>query len=367
MRLRVRGPSGTSAISLPDTSTWGDLKSEISQKTHVGDFDIKYGYPPQTLDTTSISDTTLLSDLDVKLDGEQLTIAPHSVSISSSSNRRTSGTAPHLSAAGTLPALDSIKAPIHEAGDFPDESSTVTEQNAAAPLSLTRKPNPSVDDDPPEIPLPALEGILVLRIMPDDNSCMFRALGSAVLGSSLDSMNELRSIVAQTIQTQPDLYTSGLLEKAPDEYCRWIQREDSWGGGIELSILSQYFDIEICSINVQDGGIDRFNEGKHSRCILVYSGIHYDVLAVSPAAGVSPEFDRKMFEVARLGDQGEEEDGGALIAARELCAKLRERHYYTDTAGFDIRCNVCGWMGKGEKGATEHAKTTGHMDFGEAG
>lgn len=176
---------------------------------------------------------------------------------------------------------------------------------------------------------------------------------------------QLRSIVAQTIQSNPDLYTTGMLERPPNDYCAWIQREDSWGGGIELSILSQYFDIEICSINVQDLRVDRFNEGKPRRCILVYSGIHYDVIALASMSGASPDFDRKVYEVARI-EGMDDEDGGALEGARELCKVLQGRHYFTDTHGFPIKCNVCGWTGKGEKGATEHAKQTGHMDFGEA-
>lgn len=142
-----------------------------------------------------------------------------------------------------------------------------------------------------------------------------------------------------------------MLERPPNDYCAWIQREDSWGGGIELSILSTYFDIEICSINVQDLRIDRFNEGKPSRCILVYSGIHYDVVALAPMQGAGPDLDRKIFEVARFDDL--EEDGGALQGARELCQVLQSRHYFTDTHGFDIKCNLCAWTGKGEKSATE--------------
>ena len=212
---------------------------------------------------------------------------------------------------------------------------------------------------------------------------MFRALSSAVLGSALDGMTELRSVVAQTIQSNPDLYTKGMLEKEPSAYCRWIQREDSWGGGIELSILSQHFNIEICSINVQDLRIDKFNEGQPTRCVLVYSGIHYDVCAVTPFAGAEPEFDRKVFDVVRTGD--EEMDGGALEAARELCKVLQGRHYCkflravcfwcrklthlrppdTDTHGFTVKCNTCGQSGTGEQWAVQHAQGTGHGDFGE--
>ncbi len=119
--------------------------------------------------------------------------------------------------------------------------------------------------------------------MEDDNSCLFRAFSSAVFGQSLDSMYELRSLVASHIQSQPATYSAAVLEKSPDAYCKWIQRDDAWGGAIELGILSQEFNVEICSINVQDLRVDRFNEGQPTRCILVYSGIHYDVVALSPS------------------------------------------------------------------------------------
>lgn len=52
-------------------------------------------------------------------------------------------------------------------------------------------------------------------------------------------------------------------------------------------------------------------------------------------------------------------DDSVLDAARELVGKLKEQHYYTDTATFDLRCGVCGEGLKGEKGAREHAMNTG--------
>jgi ubiquitin thioesterase OTU1 len=86
---------------------------------------------------------------------------------------------------------------------------------------------------------------------------MFRAFGTAVLPGDDHSMTELRALVASTIQEQPDIYTEAVLDQKPDEYCRWIQTEDAWGGAIEMSILSQHFDIEICSIDVQVGDPSR--------------------------------------------------------------------------------------------------------------
>ncbi|KAK4556525.1 ubiquitin-specific protease otu1 [Recurvomyces mirabilis] len=350
MRLRVRGPQGVAAITIDDNATWSDLRHEISEKTGVSDFDLKYGYPPQAFNTESVDGATKLADLSVKLNGEQLTVAPRNIQASLSNPM--ANTQPQT--VKPLPSRDQTAPPAYQQGDFPDQQ-----------LSLQRsaKKTGDVESDPPEVPVPQLEGVMILRVMPDDNSCMFRALSSAVLGSALDGMTELRSIVAQTIQGNPELYTKGMLEKEPSDYCKWISREDSWGGGIELSILSQHFDIEIASINVQDVRIDRFNEGRPTRCILVYSGIHYDVVAVTPFAGADPEFDRKVFDVVRTGD--EEMDGGALGAARELCKVLQGRHYFTDTHGFDVLCNQCGQSGKGQMWAVEHARTTGHTNFGE--
>lgn len=339
-------------ISLDDDATWSDLKHEITAKSGVPDFDLKYGYPPQPFNTESIDGAMKLSDLSVNLNGEQVIVMPRNIQATLSSPM--SGTQPPLQAGNLLPPQNLTSPVKHQPEDFPDEQ----------PLNLSRKQNPgNLESDPPEIPVPQLDGVLVLRVMPDDNSCMFRALSSAVLGSALDGMTELRSVVAQTIQAKPEFYTKGMLEKEPSAYCRWIQREDSWGGGIELSILSEHFDIEISSINVQDGRVDTFNEGCPTRCILVYSGIHYDVCAVTPYAGADPGSDRKVFDVLRV--ESEEMDGGALQAAKDLCKVLRERHYFTDTFGFDIKCKQCGQQGKGQQWAVEHAKETGHGDFGE--
>jgi ubiquitin thioesterase OTU1 len=68
--------------------------------------------------------------------------------------------------------------------------------------------------------------------------------------------------------------------------------------------------------------------------------------------------DTKIFEAV---------DPVVLEKAKELCKVLQGKHYYTDTSGFTVRCNVCGGTFTGERGATKHAAETGHYDFGEAG
>ncbi|MCJ1295266.1 ubiquitin-specific protease otu1 [Xylographa carneopallida] len=343
MRIRIRGPKGQTVINLPDDASVADLQTQISEATSIKDYEIKYGYPPQSLPLEEYTKSSKLSDIGVNLNGEQLIVSEKAGVDAIASSDPT------------------FQAALPKTKDRKPASSLSTRDTMAsqAPLSLTHKPPPT---DAPELPLPTHEGTLILRIMPDDNSCLFRAFNSAFFGA-MDNMQELRSIIAQTIQAQPDAYPAVVLEKDPDDYCRWIQTSDAWGGAIELDILSRHFDIEICSIDVQALRVDRFNEGRPSRCILVYSGIHYDTIALSPSdppyehAFAPPEFDTKVFEAS---------DDGVLEKAVELCKVLHGQHYYTDTAGFSVRCNICGGVFTGEKGATEHASKTGHYDFGEA-
>lgn len=339
MRVRIRGPSGQSTVTFEENTTIEALKQKIAEETSLDAFEIKYGYPPKALNLDKYQPTQILSDLDVKLNGEQLIVSrvesqapPHSqASISTRTN--------------PIPESTNIRPPISSQHHRDQQQ-----------LSLTRKQNEEMSD-PPEIFIPDLGGSLVLRIMPDDNSCLFRAISSAVM-SDMDAVTELRSIVAESIQAEPEKYNKAVLDnKDPDKYCRWIKSADSWGGQVELLILSIYFETEIFSVDVQTLRVDRYNEGAPRRCFVVYSGIHYDTIALS-MFGSAPEEDVKVFEMP-VSDE-------ILPQAIELCRQLQEKHYFTDTAGFKIKCNVCGQMCTGEKGATEHAASTGHYDFGEA-
>ncbi|KAL8732175.1 MAG: hypothetical protein Q9166_002922 [cf. Caloplaca sp. 2 TL-2023] len=378
MRLRIRGPSGQSSITLTDGATVADLHVSILEKTSISDFDLKYGYPPRPLLLDEYNTTSKLSELPIKLEGEQLLVSakpkgtPSTTVSSEPKARSTQEVQKSVQSSGSEVASDNLKHnppdsfSFSAVGEAPAPgllgSPLAPSRNPGQPLSLQRKPN-TMGSDPPEIHLTSHAAKVVLRIMPDDNSCLFRAFGSAFFGI-MDNMTELRSIIASYIQEHKEEYSEVVLEKPPDDYCRWIQTEDAWGGAIELNVLSRHFDIEICSVDVQTLRVDRFNEGMSKRCILVYSGIHYDTIALSQSDPYAtggytlPEEDLKIFDPA---------DDALLAAAVELCAELQKRHYFTDTAGFQVKCNVCKKTFVGEKGATEHASVTGHYNFGEAG
>ncbi|KAL8872314.1 MAG: hypothetical protein Q9174_002038 [Haloplaca sp. 1 TL-2023] len=377
MRIRIRGPSGQTSIALPIDATVADLRASIVKETSITSFDLKLGYPPKSVTLEEYNEAFKLSEIPLKLDGEQVLVSAKSTPApvpNSSSSTGESGiqgaqdpTQPSESGlARANPGAPPNSFSFSGFGEAPPpgmlDTGSTHNRMSSHPLSLQRKPNPTADD-PPEIMLPSRAAKVVLRIMPDDNSCLFRAFGSAFFGI-MDNMTELRSIIASHIQDNNDKYSEVVLEKQPDDYCRWIQTEDAWGGAIELNVLSQQFDIEICSVDVQTSRVDRFNEGMPKRCILVYSGIHYDTIAVSQSNPYTmdgyalPEEDIKIFDA---------QDDAVLAAALELCGELKKKHYYTDTAGFQVRCNICKRTFVGEKGATEHASQSGHYDFGEAG
>lgn len=212
---------------------------------------------------------------------------------------------------------------------------------------------------PPSFTLPvhaALTLLVALRVMPDDNSCMFTAFGGVL--QRADPAPTLRREVAQYILAHPDKFSSVVLEMEPARYARLIQDPDRWGGAIELSILSDIYDIEICSVDVKTQRVDRYGEAKPTRCLLLYSGIHYDRIAFTLDLSLPVEFDEVKWDTS---------NDEVVTMAQKLAKQLKDQHYFTDTTDFVLRCDVpgCGWIGAGMKEASKHMKETGHQALSE--
>lgn len=90
----------------------------------------------------------------------------------------------------------------------------------------------------------------------------------------------MREVIAQHVSTDKDLYNEAILGKPNQEYCDWIRKSSSWGGAIEVSILSSYYGIEIAVVDITNALINRFGEDKlfGNRIFLLFDGIHYDPL-----------------------------------------------------------------------------------------
>lgn len=90
----------------------------------------------------------------------------------------------------------------------------------------------------------------------------------------------MRQIIASEVHNDKSLFSDAFLGRPNDEYCAWIMKEDSWGGAIEVSILSQFYGIEFDVVDIQNALINRFGEDKGygMRGFLLFDGIHYDPL-----------------------------------------------------------------------------------------
>ncbi|KLT43253.1 OTU-domain-containing protein [Cutaneotrichosporon oleaginosum] len=320
--VRLRHPRGVTTIEVdPETQGVRDLKVLIFSSTEIppSEQEIKFGYPPKPLPDTA----GRLASIPITR-GEQLIVT----AVRARSPKR-----------ARRPSVKELD----------------------AELSAPRPPAPAVDtarDMPLEtsesVTLPGDAGYLQLRIVPDDNSCLFSAV-AVVFEGGIEAAQKLRRVVADAIRDDPTTYSDVIQPR--ETYISKILEPNTWGGAVELAIFAQHYQTEIASFDVATGRCDRFGEDQHDqRCLLVYSGIHYDAMTLSPMPAAPPSFHTTVFPLS---------DAAVMDAARTLVQRLKAKKYYTDTANFDLRCGVCGIGLKGEKGAREHAMATGHVEFGE--
>ncbi|KAF9052902.1 hypothetical protein BJ165DRAFT_1523652 [Panaeolus papilionaceus] len=315
--LRIRHANGIATLGVPLDSidiTVNDLQQQIYQVSNVlpSRQILKSGYPPRTLDL--ISELPLQS-LGLK-PGDQIIVGE--------------STAP----------LPVAAAPPRQGSSLPS-----SQQSTTGPDYV------QVDGS-----------FLIHRIVPDDNSCLFSS-AALIFEQSISKASELRQIVAQGIQKDPETYNEAILGMPPSKYVATITKPSTWGGAIELGILAAHYQAEIASIDVETGRIDYFSPGDHRtgmRCIMIYSGIHYDAASLAPMAEAPAEWHQTLFSI-----KSNDDSDPILAAAKKLAAILRSKRAFTNTATFDLKCEQCGQGLKGEKGARAHAEATGHTSFGE--
>ncbi|KAK6907976.1 ubiquitin thioesterase OTU1 [Kwoniella mangroviensis CBS 8886] len=352
--VRLRAPRGVSTLDFdPDQTTIEDLRILIFSSTEIppSEQELKYSYPPKALPDSN--NQQKLSTIPITK-GEQIIVTslpPATSSAQSSTSASTSSTKVGPGTTAKIPT--------------PAPSIKPTNESISAPSPIHSPPRPESPLGQNDIPLETNDsvalpgrdaGYLQLRVVPDDNSCLFSAIG-VVFEGGIEAAQKLRKVVADAIRDDPFTYSDVMLGQPADQYIDKMQKPDTWGGAIELSIFSKHYKTEISSFDVASGRCDRFGQDDYDwRCLLVYSGIHYDALTLSPLPSSPPSFHTTIFPITDL---------TILPTAQKLVDQLKSRHYYTDTATFDLRCQICGEGLVGEKGAREHATKTGHVQFGE--
>ncbi|XP_041000373.1 OVARIAN TUMOR DOMAIN-containing deubiquitinating enzyme 2-like [Juglans microcarpa x Juglans regia] len=75
--------------------------------------------------------------------------------------------------------------------------------------------------------------------------------GTMAVGFTIDSkgklswhQSELRQVIAAAVASDPTENSEAILGKPNEDYCAWIVDSEKGGGGIELSILVNYYGRE---------------------------------------------------------------------------------------------------------------------------
>jgi ubiquitin thioesterase OTU1 len=89
------------------------------------------------------------------------------------------------------------------------------------------------------------------RIVEANDSCLFTSLGLA-FNNSFDNSQFLRNLVATRILNDQQFFNEAVLGKSPAEYASWIKNTHSWGGAIEMMILSDYLKSEIVAVDIMN-------------------------------------------------------------------------------------------------------------------
>jgi ubiquitin thioesterase OTU1 len=192
------------------------------------------------------------------------------------------------------------------------------------------------------------------RIIDADNSCLFNAVGFLVCRSSSVAA-EFREIVRAAVENDPETYSAAMLGKEREEYFAWIVLPTTWGGEVEVGVLAGYFKVEIAVVDIRTTNIYVYGSGGGQRVYLLYDGIHYDALVRSTQDSPSDD-DQTMFPP---------DDAASWEQSKAIASHLKRRTQFVDLAGFDLKCLDCGVGLRGQKGAQEHAKGTGHTNFGQ--
>jgi ubiquitin thioesterase OTU1 len=372
MRLRIRGPNGIFNVgeSLSEESTLGELKIEIQNLTNikVEDQCLKANFPPtaitnpnnSTLIESGISDGDQIILIESIGFGQPISAPTKTENIpTSTSNPPEPEPLPHNvkpeASSSSTPPIHNVEPTNIETSNSNNDnnSNNIINNNNNNNAELPSKYYPSTSKGRA---VETRDGILIIKEIPDDNSCLFNSVRYVTQNKHLD-IAHLRKIIGDSIRNDPINFNDAILGKPVEEYINYIQKPLTWGGYIELLIFSDYFKIEICSIDVKTNRIDRYGEGKYKEMVfIVYNGIHYDAVALKPFEEAPEEYERTIFD---------SNDNYLIGALKALGENLRKNNLFTDTANFKLRCGVCNTALVGEKEAIEHANKTGHTDFRE--
>ncbi|AMD20191.1 HDL553Cp [Eremothecium sinecaudum] len=312
LKLAISG-LGQNIITLKENATLSDLvkAAETAFENQISVASVGFGYPPKKISINEEDGNSALTDLGIS-SGERVSLEPA---------RNTAN-------------------PLRPEGQF--AADTRQSQNKK-PLTKTQI---YIKDSQ----------ILQVHQVPDDNSCLFHAISYAMY-KDITVSSQLREIVSKEISANKTKFSDSILGRPNQEYANWILQRDSWGGAIDIVVLSSSLEVAILTLDVDALRYEKFNEDKYDSFIMVvFSGVHYDTIEVYHEANDERQ------TVFRFGDPDSE---NLLVQAIEVAKKMKAAGMSFNTTRDRIKCNTCGSILIGEREVARHAERTGHMDFGQ--
>ncbi|OWR41790.1 ubiquitin thioesterase Otu1 [Danaus plexippus] len=236
------------------------------------------------------------------------------------------------------------------------ESLIVEEKSAPAPENKKPEMTKPVENGVSHETIgPCRPGILMKKVVPSDNSCLFTSIGFVLNGNIDTTVHTLmRQIIAMEVASDHNTYNEGVLGRPNAEYCAWIQQPSSWGGAIEVAILSRFYGLEMAVVDTLNAIINRFGEDKNygQRVFLLFDGVHYDPLYLEQSdGGIQTIFPSEDMDIYR--------------EAEQLAKEAKSSRQFTDLNKFTLKCMICNKLLTGQVEAQKHAKETKHTNFGE--
>eukprot|EP00457_Paulinella_chromatophora_P005477 gb/GEZN01005494.1/.p1 GENE.gb/GEZN01005494.1/~~gb/GEZN01005494.1/.p1 ORF type:complete len:378 (-),score=101.72 gb/GEZN01005494.1/:530-1663(-) len=348
LKLRVRAPTGqTWNLQLLSTDTILKLKQTIQEKSlmPVARQKLLSGYPP----------SPLLGDLSLSLESTNLRTGETLLLQEATEPAATSSSPLSTHSSSSTVCITSSSSPVAPARPLSSSSSSSSSSPSPSPaMSASAAGAPSKGAE-----ISSRGKQILRRVIPDDNSCLFNAVGYVLDRGNTQMSSFLRQVVASVVLLEHAKFEGGLLEggRSPEAYAQYIMDPQKWGGAVELQILADYYNAEIAAADIQSKNLYIYGQGKGymKRVYLAYSGIHYDALVTSP----NPQDDSKDRTIFLPDDTQTEQ------AVRQFARESHEKKMFTNVQRFALRCEDCGQglVGSGE--AAQHAKQTGHRSFSE--
>ena len=170
-----------------------------------------------------------------------------------------------------------------------------------------------------------------------------------------DNGSELRKVVADFILAHPDRFGHGVLDNGRNvqQYATWIKKPESWGGAIEIQILSEIHGVCIRVMNIKEASFMPLGNEHHKECIyLRFDGVHYDAFFAQKSDGGK----QTLFKT---------DDNAVVQAVREYGRLEKGKSNYVDTSDMKFQCLTCSAYCKDQSSMNAHTTKTGHDHFSQ--